>query len=167
MPIACLALGANLGNCTQTFKKVSLALSVPSRQIQLIASSSVYTTPPYQGGKQPDYYNQVLLIDTSFSPFQLLKTCLQIEAEFGRKRNLQEKWESRVIDIDILYYGSEVIHNDSLQIPHYDLVNRAFFLKPLCEIVPQWQDPILNRSVLQIWNELCPKIQQEQLPRKV
>ena len=164
MPLACLGLGANLGNCTQTLQGVSLALS---HQMKLIASSSIYTTPPYQGGDQSNYYNQVLLIDTSLSPSELLTTCLQIETKFGRKRNLQKRWDSRTIDIDILYYGTAIIHNDSLQIPHYDLANRAFFVKPLCEIVPQWQDPIFKCSVLQIWEELYPTLRKDQFPQKI
>ena len=167
MPLSCLGLGANLGYCVKTLQEVSHALSLLSPQIELLSSSSIYTTPPYQGGEQSTYYNLALLIQTFLTPDALLTTCLEIETQFGRTRTPQKKWEPRTIDIDILYYGSEVICHNLLQIPHYDIANRSFFLKPLCEITPEWQDPILGCSVSQLWEKLLSHLPQQQIPQQL
>ena len=165
-----LGLGANLGHCIKTLQNVCTRLAfyqIDSCQMILKKSSSIYTSPPYQGADQAIYYNQVLLVHTNFSAFELLQVCLKIEEEFGRKRTSEKHWESRTIDIDILYYGSEVINNATLQIPHYDIVNRAFFLQPLCEISPQWQDPHLKCSASEIWQTLLQNLPANQIPQKL
>ncbi|MBF0288408.1 MAG: 2-amino-4-hydroxy-6-hydroxymethyldihydropteridine diphosphokinase [SAR324 cluster bacterium] len=145
-----LGLGSNLGDRSSLLKHACQELQhLPLKDFQ---ESSIYESEPYQGMEQPLYYNQVVRGMTSLTPRQLLETCLEIEKRLGRKR--EYRWESRLIDIDILYYDDLVLDSEELIIPHHDLVNRGFFLLPLFELAPDWTDPRAQQTVdrlLQHW----------------
>lgn len=115
--------------------------------------SALYETAPWGDVQQPDYLNQALVLETPLSAVQLLETTLQAEREIGRIRRL--KWDSRVIDIDIIFFNREVITLPHLKIPHPQMQNRRFVLAPLQEIVPEWEHPILQLTVNQLL-EACP-----------
>ncbi|TVP64481.1 MAG: 2-amino-4-hydroxy-6-hydroxymethyldihydropteridine diphosphokinase [Leptolyngbya sp. LCM1.Bin17] len=142
--VACaIALGANLGNPQQTLEAAFQALNRPP-DLHLVAQSHLYQTAPV-GPPQPDYINACALVETTLPPPDLLKTLLQIEQQFGRVRRV--RWGPRSLDLDLLFYGQQVIDTPTLQVPHPRLGDRAFVLVPLAEIAPDWMDPTTGHTV--------------------
>lgn len=137
-----LLLGSNLNDPRL---QLEIALKkVCDRAGKLVYASKVYRSSPWGLNEQPDFANQVLEISTRLAPKDLL-TCIQsIEIEMGRKRIV--KWGSRIIDIDILYYDSEILTTTSLKIPHPEIQGRRFTLVPLCDIAPDFIHPVWNIS---------------------
>lgn len=133
-------LGTNLGNKAQNLQDVTVHLSEQAGQI--LQSSSVYETMPWGFTDQPSYWNQVLLIQTTLLPQELLQIINTIEKELGRKRRI--RWEARIIDIDIIYFNDLVIETDTLSIPHPRIASRRFALVPLAEIAPRFVHPVLG-----------------------
>ena len=115
---------------------------------KIIIQSSVYETAAWGKEDQEAFLNQVILIETSLSPTDLLTTVLKIEEDLGRKRQL--KYGPRIIDIDILFYNNDVINIEGLKIPHPQMQYRRFVLTPLNEIAPQKLHPLLNKTVSQL-----------------
>jgi 2-amino-4-hydroxy-6-hydroxymethyldihydropteridine diphosphokinase len=111
----------------------------------IVASSSVYETAAWGMQQQPDFYNQVLKIETLLSPHQLLKKLLSIEKKMGRIR--KEKYGSRIIDLDILLFNDEVVNDENLKIPHPHLPQRKFVLIPLNEIAENYFHPVEKKSI--------------------
>lgn len=143
-----LLLGSNLGNRSLFLQQADEAIG---RQVgAIIKRSSVYQTQSWGKTGEPDYLNQVLLVQTALKPQQVLQHILAIEKTMGRLR--AEKWGSRTIDIDILFYGDEVVNEPDLIIPHPHLHQRKFVLEPLAEIAPAYIHPVLNKSILQLNN---------------
>lgn len=140
-----LGLGSNLGN-REVF--ISKALSDLSLKVKIIKNSEIIETKPYGNVNQPDFLNCVTEIETELNPLELLKICTEIEKKLGRKRS--QKWASRTIDIDILFYGNETFQSDELTIPHPEIQKRKFVLKSLNEICPDFVHPILNKKISQI-----------------
>ncbi len=145
-----LLLGSNLGN-RQLFLQ-DAARYIEKSAGKILTRSGIYETQSWGKTDVPDYLNQVLLIQTELSPHLLLAELLNIEIMLGRQR--LEKWGSRTVDIDILFYGDEIINESNLTIPHPELHNRRFTLEPLAEITPDLWHPILNKTVLSLKNEL-------------
>jgi 2-amino-4-hydroxy-6-hydroxymethyldihydropteridine diphosphokinase len=141
-----LLLGSNLGN-RQSFLQQAIDRI---RQLAgiIVKQSAIYETQAWGKTAEPDYLNQVIEIQTSLLPCNLLKTILGIELELGRER--KEKWGSRTIDIDILFYAHDIINEPDLVIPHPQLHNRRFTLEPLAEIAPGFVHPILKHTMLQL-----------------
>ncbi len=138
-----LLLGSNLGNRLQLIKQA--IEQIESEIAPAIKKSSVYETASWGKTDAPDYLNQVIELRTDLSARTILHLILNIEKKSGRDR--QGKWASRTIDIDILFYGQSIIHEDGLQIPHPELHNRRFTLEPLAEIAPGLIHPLLNISI--------------------
>ncbi len=145
-----LLLGSNLGN-RQLFLQ-DAARYIENNAGRILMRSGIYETQSWGKTDAPDYLNQVLLIQTELPPQVLLAELLNIEIMLGRQR--LEKWGSRTVDIDILFYGEEIISESNLNVPHPELHNRRFTLEPLAEIAPDLQHPILNKTVLSLKNEL-------------
>jgi 2-amino-4-hydroxy-6-hydroxymethyldihydropteridine diphosphokinase len=126
---AFLGLGSNLGdrlaNLTQAVKSLALG------GLTIVRTSRVYETAPV-GPPQPDYLNAVVEVDTDLSARELLDACLGVERQMGRVR--AERWGPRVIDIDLLTFGREVIDELGLTVPHPRMHERAFVLAPLLEL---------------------------------
>jgi 2-amino-4-hydroxy-6-hydroxymethyldihydropteridine diphosphokinase len=145
-----LLLGTNLGN-----RELFLQEAITHIQ-QLVApvtkTSAVYETQSWGKTDQPDYLNQVITLQTNLAAQDVLNKILDIELLMGRKR--EEKWGSRIIDIDILFYGDAVINEPGLIVPHPELHNRRFTLEPLAEIAPEFLHPALNKNILTLKNEL-------------
>lgn len=112
---------------------------------EVVNSSSVYKTEPWGNKNQQDFLNQVLEVQTLLSPQDLLLQIFSIEQTMGRNR--LQKWEPRVIDIDILFYGSLILDTPNLNIPHPLLHERRFTLLPLSEIAPQFKHPIKLQTI--------------------
>ncbi|MCK5367443.1 MAG: 2-amino-4-hydroxy-6-hydroxymethyldihydropteridine diphosphokinase [Cyclobacteriaceae bacterium] len=134
-----LLLGSNLGNSREILKKAIVEIENDIGEI--VKSSSVYKTKAWGIEDQPDFLNQVVEIESSHSPQIILKRANKIEEKLGRVRRI--KWHSRIIDIDILYYGNEIVNTDKLVIPHPENQNRNFVLVPICEIAADLIHPAL------------------------
>ncbi len=135
-------LGSNLGNPTENLK---LGIErIEKRVGLLIKKSSVYQTAAWGKPDQPDFFNQVVQVKTNLSPTQVLEIILSIESDLGRQRN--EKWDARTIDIDILYFGNQIINSSNLLVPHASLHLRKFALIPLVELAPDFIHPIFKKS---------------------
>lgn len=138
-----LGLGSNLGDRTDQLRTARQELQ--NLPLDDFHESSLYESVPYKGAEQPHYYNQVVSGRTSLSPGQLLAACHLIEKKLGRIR--KKRWESRLIDIDILYYEELILESEELIIPHADLANRGFVLLPLAELAPQRIDPRSQKTI--------------------
>ncbi|MFB9845062.1 2-amino-4-hydroxy-6-hydroxymethyldihydropteridine diphosphokinase [Mucilaginibacter ginsenosidivorans] len=145
-----LLLGSNLGD-RQSFLS-DARNHIKTGIAPIVSASSVYETQSWGKTDEPDYLNQVLYLKTGMPPQQLLETILGIEKLMGRKR--EEKWGSRIIDIDILFYGHEIINETDLKVPHPELHKRMFTLEPLNEIAPDFIHPVLNKSIFELKSEL-------------
>jgi 2-amino-4-hydroxy-6-hydroxymethyldihydropteridine diphosphokinase len=145
-----LLLGGNIGN-RQHFLREAIKL-IEADIASVLKTSSIYETQSWGKTDAPDYLNQVIVIETELSAQEILRRILAIELVLGRKRD--EKWGSRTIDIDILFYGLEIVDDEKLHIPHPELHKRRFTLEPLAEIAPDLIHPILNKTILLIKNEL-------------
>ncbi len=110
--------------------------------------SSVYETAAWGKEDQPAFLNQAFVIHTGLSPGHLLKTLLDIEQSMGRERH--ERWAPRTIDLDILFYGEQVVQEPGLTIPHPEIANRMFALVPLKELLPGFRHPVSGLSISQL-----------------
>lgn len=145
-----LLLGSNLGDRKLFLQQAILHISYDIAPTQKI--SSVYETQSWGKTDEPDYLNVVVELETELSAQTILDKILAIEQVMGRVR--EEKWGSRIIDIDILYYNDAIINEPGLQVPHPQLHNRRFTLEPLAEIAPDFVHPILKKNNLWLKNEL-------------
>lgn len=137
-----ILLGANLGNPQEQLYKAKVLLS--HKLGELVKESSLYKSEAWGIEDQPVFLNQVLLLETKCDAEECLTICQEIENELGRVR--KEKWGARLIDIDILYFNSEIIGKKHLTIPHPYIQDRKFTLEPLCEIAESYKHPKLNQS---------------------
>lgn len=137
-----LALGSNLGDRLQNLQE---AVQMLAPEVQVSRLSSVYETEPWGYAEQPQFLNQVLVAETSLDPHGLLVHLKDIEARLKRETTFRNG--PRIIDLDILFYGSEVIGLPDLTIPHPRLTERAFVLVPLDEIVPDLIHPVVQMTV--------------------
>ncbi len=155
MPLAYILLGSNLGSREDYLQNASKAITDCCGS--LVKKSAIYQTQAWGVTNQPSYLNQVIIINTSLQPQILLESLLQIEIEMGRERSA--KYDSRTIDIDILFYGREIVAIPNLSIPHPQIQNRRFVLVPLCALVPHKIHPILKlplKKLLQNCNDSLP-----------
>ena len=145
-----LLLGSNLGNRKGIIDK---AVELLSQKVGvIILKSKDYETAPWGVTDQPDFLNLVISIQTRLEPLQILEITQSIENQLGRVR--KEKWGARLIDIDILFYGNEIIDEPNLKIPHPLLQERDFALSPLAEIAPNFVHPVLGETVLKLRENL-------------
>jgi len=159
MSFSYLLLGANLGD---RFSQLAKAVQEIERDIgSIFKSSSVFETAAWGREEEPAYLNQVVYVETNLAPFDLLKVINRIEEKLGRTREL--KWESRLIDIDILFYNNAVINEPKLIIPHPYIHLRKFTLVPLAEIAPELMHPILQKSVQELLDELDDPLEVEKM----
>ena len=145
-----LLLGSNLGDrkffLNKAIENIELTISPVEK------SSSLYETAAWGTTGQPDYLNQVIIVKTDLSAREVLARVLAIELSLGRVR--EAKWDSRTIDIDILFYGADVINENDLEVPHPRLHLRRFTLEPLAEIAADFLHPVLRKTLLDLKNEL-------------
>ena len=145
-----LLLGSNLGQRNAFLQQA--ARLIDQEVAPVTAVSSVYETQSWGKSDAPDYLNQVIELQTDLDARTVLQKILSIETQMGRKR--EEKWGSRIIDIDILFYGDSIINEPGLIVPHPELHNRRFTLEPLSELTPNFVHPVLNKDIMQLKNEL-------------
>src|SRR6056297_1407203 len=148
-----LSLGSNLGNRLANLQKA--IFQIQQKAGKILDISAVYENPAF-GFEGDDFLNIVLSLLTPLEPKELLDTLLQIEADFGRIRS-NAGYSSRTLDIDIIYYGTEVINDDDLVIPHPQMQHRNFVLKPLGDIAPQFYHPVLYKDTRNLLQECRDK----------
>ena len=140
-----IALGTNLGE-----RKANLRAAITSMppEVNVLAESHVYETPPWGYEDQPAFLNMVVKAETGLEPEPLLTYLKQIEAELGREQNF--RWGPRLIDLDILFYDDLIIESPPLVIPHPRLHERGFVLVPLADVAADYVHPVLGEFVWEL-----------------
>jgi 2-amino-4-hydroxy-6-hydroxymethyldihydropteridine diphosphokinase len=134
VPRAYIGLGANLGNRRGTLQQaVSLLAAVDG--VDVLAVSELRETDPVGVVDQPRFLNGAAALETTLSARELLDTLLAIERSLGRER--VERWGPRTVDLDLLLYGTEIVDDPGLRVPHPRLHERRFALEPLAELDPE------------------------------
>lgn len=142
MAIVYLGLGSNLGDCLGNLRRAIIQLQ---SVIAVTACSSVLRTKPMYVADQPDFYNQVIKVETEIPPLDLLTILKRIETKLGRVPTFL--YGPRVIDIDILYYDQLIFQNQDLEIPHPRNNEREFILTLMAELAPQLICPKTNIAI--------------------
>jgi 2-amino-4-hydroxy-6-hydroxymethyldihydropteridine diphosphokinase len=151
MKIVFLGIGTNLGNRKSNLEQAVARIKEYIGPV--LNSSSVYETEPWGFQADDKFLNMVVKVETELTPSGLLGRILMIESLLGRQRG-SERYSSRVIDIDILFYEDMIVDEKSLKIPHPLLHERKFVLIPLCEIASDMIHPVLKKSIADLL-ELC------------
>ena len=146
-----LGIGTNLGNRESNLEEA--VARIEEFMGQILVSSSIYETEPWGFKAKDEFLNRVIKVETELTPSGLLGKILLIESLLGRVRN-EERYSSRLIDIDILLYEDKIIEEESLKIPHPLLQHRRFVLVPLCELASEMIHPVLKRSFAELL-EIC------------
>lgn len=142
-----LSLGTNMGDRLSNLRHARTFIS--SRIGKIETASSVYESEPWGFDHENKFLNQIIKITTDYLPLELLQECLDIEKKMGRIRS-NSGYDARIIDIDILFYGQEVVNSNKLVVPHPQIQNRAFVLVPLNEIDPKFIHPLLGRTITEL-----------------
>jgi len=145
-----LSVGSNMGD-KNAFLRDGIQKLRENRLIRVLLESSYLVTKPYGGVEQDDFLNAALAIETILSPEELLTFLHEVEEEAGRKRLVH--WGPRTLDLDIVFYDKMIYESERLILPHVDMHNRYFVLKPLSEIAPNLRHPILLKTVTELLNE--------------
>ena len=164
-----LLIGGNQGDRHRLIEQATE--QIRERIGSVVALSSVYETEPWGDFeiensklKIENFLNRALLVETTLSPWQVLRTALAIEKELGRERpdfsifnfqfSINKKYRSRPMDIDLIFYDDLVLDTPELTLPHPRMHLRRFVLDPLAEIMPDYMHPILRKTVKQLLNEV-------------
>jgi 2-amino-4-hydroxy-6-hydroxymethyldihydropteridine diphosphokinase len=144
---AYLCLGSNTGKVRQNLIQ---AIAFIEKKIGKVNKKShLYETQPWGNPDQDSFLNQIIMVNTTLDPRQMLEEITRIEREMGRER--KEKWGPRIIDIDIVLYGKRVIRDKGLEIPHPEMHKRAFVLVPLMELDPDYIHPVLQMPIDELY----------------
>ena len=152
MAIVYLSLGSNSGDRIGYVQQAASLIGTTD-SVSIVRTSSFYETEPWGMNSDTWFVNAVVEIKTTLSPQDLLEVCHRIEAQLGRKRTAG-MYTDRTIDIDILFYNKDIINEDNLIIPHRYLHLRAFTLVPLLELIPNFEHPVLHKTISQLHNDL-------------
>jgi 2-amino-4-hydroxy-6-hydroxymethyldihydropteridine diphosphokinase len=144
MNTAYLLLGGNKGDKLKNLEQAILLLN--SNVGEITKRSDIFVTAAWGNTNQPDFYNQVICIETTLTAQELLKKTIFIEESLGRIRTAT-KWEQRTMDIDILFYNDEIIDTHDLKIPHPYIQERNFVLIPMEQIAPQYIHPKFKKNI--------------------
>lgn len=135
MAEALIAFGGNIGDARRTLDR-AVAAFCDGEEVRLLARSSDYRTPPWGVEDQPPFINLCIAIETRLTPRALLARAQMLECALGRQRHKERRWGPRPVDIDLLAYDDLTVREADLTLPHPRLLQRAFVLVPLAEIVP-------------------------------
>jgi 2-amino-4-hydroxy-6-hydroxymethyldihydropteridine diphosphokinase len=152
MPIAYFITGGNLGDRIALLK--SAAMQIREQVGVVLQSSAVYESEAWGFNADQNFLNQVLVVETSLPPEQILQVMRQIETGLGRKREEEQGYSSRTMDIDLLFYDQQIIQREDLVVPHPRIHLRKFVLQPLVSINPFLIHPGENKTVWELF-KLC------------
>ena len=147
-----LSLGTNIGNLEENID-MAVNLILNTEHIFIKSKSAIIKTKPVDYFDQPDFLNMVMLVETSYSPNELLNALKQIEKTMGRKNDILKG--PRIIDIDIIMYDDVVLNSECLTIPHPEMSKRKFILDLLEQVNPNLVDPLTLKSVKELRENLC------------
>jgi len=156
MAEAVVITGGNLGDVAGNLTAAREMIAAEAGKI--VAESSVRDSAPW-GFEAPErFLNQVLIVDTSLEPEEMLVRMLAIEKRLGRERpatttgaeDAKKKYASRTMDIDLLFYGNRVIDTPALTLPHPRIAERMFVLDLLCEVIPGFRHPVLGKTMKEL-----------------
>jgi len=140
-----LLIGGNLGDRLQLLKQAEDLLK---KKFTVVKKSYIYESVAWGDNSEGDYLNRILIIETDMDPEEILRQAQAIEDLLERVRI--QKWGNRTMDIDILYVDEQIIQSPTLTVPHPFIQERRFVLVPLCELLPAFRHPILNKTHLQL-----------------
>ena len=152
MPRVFIGLGSNMGDRLRNISRATAAIA-RLHDTRLVQMAPIVETAPVGGVPQDLFLNSVLEIETSLEPFALLDQLKRIEQDLGRDPSAQ-RWGPRPIDLDILFYGDEVVVDDRLLIPHARLHERWFVLQPLSQLDPSLVHPTLHKLIRELLSEI-------------
>ncbi|MCX7792956.1 MAG: 2-amino-4-hydroxy-6-hydroxymethyldihydropteridine diphosphokinase [Thermodesulfovibrionales bacterium] len=144
--IVYIGIGSNLGNREENCLRAIRLME--GRGIRVLKRSSLYETEPWGVTDQPLFINMVIEAETDLKPEELLSELKSIECIMGRVETI--KWGPRIIDLDILFYNDLILKSPELKIPHPYIQERSFVLKPLSEIAPDLEHPILKKRIREL-----------------
>lgn len=147
---AVIALGGNVGDVPAAMASALQAFD-ESEGVSILSVSKLYSTPPWGKTDQPDFINACALVETGLEPLALLDLCLQTERVHGRERG--ERWGPRTLDLDVIDYDRRTIAEERLELPHPRAKDRAFVLRPLADLDPDF--PIGGDTVSRRLEELA------------
>lgn len=150
-----LLTGGNIGDRLQNLQNASSLVEKSAGVV--LQKSSIYETAAWGYTQQAAFLNQVLRIKSDLSAHELLQNILAIELQMGRKR--VEKMGPRVIDIDILFYGGQIISTPELVVPHPRIAQRRFVLTPLAEIAPGFIHPVFNKTTADLLKDCTDQLE--------
>lgn len=153
---AYLLLGGNLGDRK---KNLEDAIEHLSNEVgEILSKSSIYETAAWGKTDQPAFLNQAIGLATNLTALEVLEKALSIEQKLGRIR--KDKWGERLIDIDLILFGSEIIDIEGkLQIPHPQMQNRKFVMLPLKEIAADIMHPVLQKTIFEIATNISDNLE--------
>jgi 2-amino-4-hydroxy-6-hydroxymethyldihydropteridine diphosphokinase len=155
-----ILLGGNLGDKQKVFSEARVRLN---QQVGSITNqSAIYETEPWGFESEDIFWNQVLELSTALTPEEVLLQTQQIEQELGRIRKAIQ-YDSRIIDIDILFYGDQIIQTENLIVPHPRIQERKFALAPLNEIASELIHPVMKKSIQQMLEECTDPLKVEKV----
>lgn len=146
-----LSIGSNMGN-RKAYIEGALEALKANEEIRIRKISDLLETSPYGGVEQEDFLNGAVELDTLLSLGELLDELHSIEQSAGRERLVH--WGPRTLDLDILFYDKKIYEDEKLIIPHVDMQNRYFVLKPMAQIAPFFRHPILHKTMAELLDEL-------------
>ena len=144
-----LITGGNIGDRK---KNLETAATLINEEIgKIIQSSKIYETDAWGITNQPAFYNQIHIVESKFSAKEILNKILNIEEKMGRVRTIKNA--ARIIDIDILFFNDDIINEPNLIVPHPQILDRRFVLKPLNELVPEMIHPVFKKNIHELLEE--------------
>lgn len=147
-----LGIGTNIGNKRRNM--ITAAALLAERVGDVLALSDFYETEPWGFDSEHTFLNAVLLLDTAFTPDELLNATQQIESDMGRTKKSHGEYHDRVIDIDLLMVDDLVLQTPTLIVPHPLMHKREFVMAPFAEIAPHVLHPILKKTIGDLYKEL-------------
>lgn len=153
MAIVYISLGSNKGDRIGYVQQAASLLGM-DEGISIVRSSAFYETEPWNMNTKTWFVNAVIEVKTKYSPKELLKICQDIEIKLGREHKTVNDYEDRTIDIDILFYNTDIINEENLTIPHKYVHLRAFNLVPMMELDADYVHPVLHKSIVEMHSDL-------------